>query len=630
MKFLRSVCGVALLGFGGGAQGTCAETPVASFLRSDAIRSVTVSPDGEKLAYLLVDEAGDGTLAIYDYRTGQTSGVGSKRDDVYSYRWLSDELLFFSNAGTNAHYSFYTLGKGRPKAVMAEDARFQVLQFRPDDPSLAYCYYFPKSNADGVRSGLALVDVTKSNVRVSGREIKQRNVKYWVELPPGRFLAAKFDHKGMLRLVWMGDEAGGMQLYHHWNDESVWAPVSLPWERAVVLSFDGSGNSIWLAAGDASLPTGGLFAYDLTTGTLSEMLYSDPDYNLDGAEVIFDDETEELLGLTYRRAGVETIPLSPSFAKMIDAVKAAMPGWLIAVEALDDAEKRIVLSASIDRFPTTYLVYDLKTQSIQGLPPTRPWVEGPPISQASLVRWSARDGLPLQGLLTLPVERKPETAWPLVVLPHDGPRARSLVAYDPEVQLFVSRGYAVFQPNYRGSTGFSWAVSDADKDAYRKMSEDIAEGVKYLTKTGVIDPKRVAIMGSYFGGFLAVAAVAWEPELYACAVTQAGVFDWEKLAKDYAREDRLDSRDVLTRAFGDVEADPEPYRAMSPIRDLARVRAPVFVAPSLSGFLAANDQTPELVEALKKTTDLIESRRSKRSALAWDRGRTPGVTTKRF
>ena len=203
--------------------------------------------------------------------------------------------------------------------------------------------------------------------------------------------------------------------------------------------------------------------------------------------------------------------------------------------------------------------------------------------------------------MTLPAGASRENRVPLVVLPHGGPWARDNWGWDGEVQFLASRGYAVFQPNYRGSTGYAWRFPEKDMWDFRKMHDDVTDGVKAVLKTRVIDPDRIAIMGGSFGGYLALSGVAHEPELYRCAVTIAGVFDWERMLKDARNSEYLRGRyGVLRRNLGDPAKRKEKFEEISPIKHVGKVKVPVFVAHGTSDIVAAVGQSKALIAELKK------------------------------
>ena len=139
--------------------------------------------------------------------------------------------------------------------------------------------------------------------------------------------------------------------------------------------------------------------------------------------------------------------------------------------------------------------------------------------------YKARDGLDIPAFITLPPGKAPK-ALPLVVMPHGGPNERDMIGFDWWAQFLANRGYAVFQPNYRGSMGYGLKFKAAgDLQWGRKMQDDITDGVKKLIEDGTVDPRRICIVGASYGGYAALAGAAFSPDLYACAVSFAGVSD---------------------------------------------------------------------------------------------------------
>lgn len=165
-----------------------------------------------------------------------------------------------------------------------------------------------------------------------------------------------------------------------------------------------------------------------------------------------------------------------------------------------------------------------------------------------------------------------------IVLAHGGPWVRDHWGYNGEVQFLASRGYAVLQPNYRGSVGSTWMFPREDQWAFRKMHDDVTDAAKAVIASGYVDPQRVAIMGGSFGGYLAISGVANEPDLYRCAVTIAGVFDWATMLRE-KKYSQYDSPwySRLRRELGDPVKEAAKYEALSPLRHIDQVRVPVFV-----------------------------------------------------
>jgi dipeptidyl aminopeptidase/acylaminoacyl peptidase len=212
-----------------------------------------------------------------------------------------------------------------------------------------------------------------------------------------------------------------------------------------------------------------------------------------------------------------------------------------------------------------------------------------------------RDDHQIEAYLTLPAGATKENPPPLVVLAHGGPHARDAWGYDGEVQFLASRGYAVLQANYRGSSGYNWTFPAGDDWEFRKMHDDVTDAVKMLGKAGRIDPSRIAIMGTSFGGYLAVCGAAFEPDLYRCAITISGVFDWTQVINE-KKSVQYDSAayGIFLRNLGDPKANPAQFDRISPLRHIGDVRIPVFVAHGRDDEVADVAESRALISELEK------------------------------
>jgi dipeptidyl aminopeptidase/acylaminoacyl peptidase len=215
------------------------------------------------------------------------------------------------------------------------------------------------------------------------------------------------------------------------------------------------------------------------------------------------------------------------------------------------------------------------------------------------ISYTASDGQTLQGYLTLPQGKSPKNL-PLVVLPHNGPNARNSWTYNAEVQFLANRGYAVFQVNYRGSTGYGKKFWTAGFKQWGKRSQyDITDGVNWLIKEGIADPKRVGIYGFSFGGYSALWGLCFEPKLYACGASYSGISNLFSYLKDippYYRPYRL----MYEEMVGNPEADADYFRQVSPIFHTENMVAPLLVAQGARDSRVSSTETDQLVKQLRK------------------------------
>jgi dipeptidyl aminopeptidase/acylaminoacyl peptidase len=205
------------------------------------------------------------------------------------------------------------------------------------------------------------------------------------------------------------------------------------------------------------------------------------------------------------------------------------------------------------------------------------------------ISYHARDGLLINGYLTLPLGDKKDN-YPVVVMPHDGPWGRDTWGYDDQVQFLANRGYAVFQVNYRGSTGYGKAFRSAGyKQVGGKIQDDITDGVHWLIDTKVANPKKIAIFGGRFGGFSALYGVSFHPELYSCAVVQYGLINFFTYIKD-APPFVKPYLKMTYEMVGNPETDADQLRAISPVFHTDKIKVPLII------FQGAKDQRANISE----------------------------------
>ncbi len=268
------------------------------------------------------------------------------------------------------------------------------------------------------------------------------------------------------------------------------------------------------------------------------------------------------------------------------------------VDMAEDPRKMIVYVESADD-SGSYVFIDFATGDTAVLNSNYPDLPGQWLSQKQAITYKAGDGLEIHAYLTLP-PGKTAKGLPLIVLPHGGPEARDYIDFDGEAQAFASRGYAVLQPNFRGSSGYGAAFLKAGYGEWGgKMQTDLSDGIKALAAQGVVDPKRVAIYGASYGGYAALAGATIDPPgTYTCAVDIAGISDVPALLDMLALHsngNRSYEVEYEKRWFGASSR----YAAISPAAQAAKAYCPVMIIHGTDDTVVPISQSQHMVNALK-------------------------------
>lgn len=313
-----------------------------------------------------------------------------------------------------------------------------------------------------------------------------------------------------------------------------------------------------------------LYSYDPVQRKFSdEPLFAHPDFNV--TSVTFDDRPEtfnQLLSIGYLAGKFHEYILDPELRAIKDGLEAAFPGMEITWLGQTDDRSKILFSVSSSTTPPAY--YLLKDKSIT-LPigQERPWFQSETLSETKLISYTARDGLKIPGLLTLPANwSEKDEPVAAIVLPHGGPWARDVIGWDSSgwPQFLASRGYAVLQPQYRGSTGWGhelWLAGDAQWGL--AMQDDKDDAAAWLAETGIADPERIAIFGYSYGGFAAMAATVREGGPFKCAIAGAGVSNLGRIGSNW-------SEDRIQRAF-----QGRTVTGMDPIKNASKANIPILI-----------------------------------------------------
>jgi dienelactone hydrolase len=578
------------------------QIPIIDFVRPALLRDVQINHAGRYVGAIVPDRLDGSNLLLVDLVSRKPEGVSvdSENFEVSSFLWLDGGRLayvvsqlkfvgrdlYFSEAGKLANAE-----RVRPEG--AETNSTIVADLVADRSQL-------------------LVDVTGPRIRYDHLElVNAADRGALIE----RFPDLKTDHG--FNLQYLPDRAGRLgfgviqedgilTLDKLSGDSWVKCPEDLD-QVQIVSAGDQPGQLVVLGARNGSGPRP-LEYMDAATGRPGDVLLQDPGYDFDGW-LFRDPKSLAIVGAYFNRDVPHAEWFTDDYRGLQAAVDGLFPHETVRILGMDDSRKVLLLSSGSDRQPPVYSWVDLEKLSCGLVANSEPWIDPERMRPTLALKYSTAEDWQIDAYLTVPASASKASPAPMVVLPNPSSAGRWTLEFNNEVQFLASRGYAVLQPNHRGVAGYGWMYPETAEWDFRAMSDDVAAATRRAVATGLVDPRRVAIMGQSFGGYLAVSGVAFEPGLYKCALAVSAFVDWG----NYIGEDKYlqfsdPSYSRFLRKLGDPATSPDRYRAMSPLPHADQIRAPVFLAWGEYDNPEMIAQDKRLASALKKNGVAAETR----------------------
>lgn len=352
-----------------------------------------------------------------------------------------------------------------------------------------------------------------------------------------------------------------------------------------------------------------LWRYDFSSDTFLEKLAGIEGVDVDTA--IMSRGTYELLGISYVHHRRELVFLVPELQDHMSALMVHFGDETSVIPTDSNRDgNRWILRTLGPTDPGTYHVYDVDQTSVDTLGVSRSGLRDKTFGETQVVTYQARDGLELSGYLTRPVSAARDGVQPpLIMMPHGGPEYRDMLIFDDQVQVLAAYGYQVFQPNFRGSSGFGKAFADAGRRQWGKaMQTDVEDGFAYLVSEGLADPDRACIYGESYGGYVAMAAATLTPDLYQCAISVAGVSDLIEVLERERQEEGRNSEafEYWTKHIGDLSDDSEELARYSPARRAENVQIPILLMHGEDDTVVFPEQSELMRDALERAGKTVE------------------------
>jgi len=578
------------------------EIPSAMFARQPLLRQPLLSPDGQKIV-ARTSRGGKEAILIYTLATGESdSFMAGDEGEIAWYRWAGDGRILFSLArtipyfGDEARMTRLTVYDVASKQLSYLGRKVQGLEGDDVlfvDPAGAYLlmqlqktiYDWPAVFRVDIATG-EMDEVVKAQQPIwewyadnsgtvrAGVGFLERN---WI-MVYRKSESEKFRRVGKARY---DDEQASFELLR-FNRES---------DQGYALSNEKTGRYA-------------LYKYDFATRELGELVYENDKYDIADADLSRDGLSIESVRFTDDRDRVVWFePGMKAHQAQIDAALKERQSRLIN-RSSDGTRMLLWVGSSND--PGSYYLYQTDQGVMRRIAVLNEDLPARKLSVTRPVEYTARDGLAISAYLTLPRGR-PERGLPLIIMPHGGPYdVRDKLGFDAEVQFLANRGYAVFQPNFRGSGGYGRDFyAKGEGQMGRAMQDDLDDGMDWLVKQGLVDPKRVCIVGASYGGYAALWGATRNPDRYRCAASFAGVTDFRRQLKYditylISKKYRKNWREKV-RGGEDFDLD-----TISPLRQVQSLRIPVLLAHGKQDKTVPFKQSSLYADALRKASKPFE------------------------
>jgi acetyl esterase/lipase len=594
-----------------------ARAPLEAYGATPAIELIQLSPSGELIARITVTGE-TRAIAVTRIATGEDVFVGNiSLIKVRDLRWIGEGRILVVTSQTR---DIASLGVPRSELFFGQvldlerQRVVQVLDRTPDVLAVLYGGASVRSTSDGDALFVRGVNVSNDRIdlhRIDPRTGRGRSVAYMDRTTDDYVLDGEGEVIAMARYNevtgrWSLRLPEGQGYRDAW---SVDAPVDTPTfhgmgrtPRTIVIGADRPDLDSEDAGSEGSDV---LFEVDVDTGAWSRLPFEHhPDF------LVHHPLTRLLIGGGRAEEDGERYEfLDAQASRRWQSVERAFRGRAPRLVSWNDALSRVVVFIDTGE-AGQYQLVDFDRGEADILADAYPAIAPGQVGAVRSIRYDARDGLSIPGYLTLPPGVSEPSGLPLVVLAHGGPASRDVAGFDWWAQALASRGYAVLQANFRGSTGYSRAFLEAGYGEWgRKMQTDLSDGVRWLAGEGIIDPARVCIVGASYGGYAAMAGLTLDSDVYRCGVSVGGVSDLRRMVNWEARLDRRkDNQNIRywNRFMGAARLNDRALDDLSPAYLAASVDSPLLLIHGRDDTVVPIEQSRVMAEALRRADKPVE------------------------
>lgn len=559
--------------------------------------SFKLSPNGTYFSYQEKDAEGKRHVYIKSIETGEVNrAIEEKEELIRGYGWANDSrLIYLMDKGGNENYHLYAVnidGSNSKELTPFEGVRVSILNGLKERP-------------DHI-----IVSMNKNNPQVfepylldiNTGELEQLFENKDITSPIGGY---DFDKDGKLRGYTKQVDGINYDLYYRTSDDAEFKPiVHTTWkDNFYILAFDYASNNPHEAYVVSNLDsdTDEIIKYDLKENKIIEKVYSHPTFDVSNIGRSRK-RGYELDYISYNGEKYQIEPVSAYFKDLYATFKSRFGEESVSITSKTDNEDIYLLYVSSDRNYGSYYSYDVNSKKFTKLLDLMPQLDPKDMAEMRPIKFKSRDGLDMYGYLTIPNGASSENPVPMIVNPHGGPYGpRDSWGFNPETQLFASRGYATLQINYRGSGGYGKKFSQAgNRQIGRKMLDDLEDGVAYAKSLGFIKKDKVAIYGASYGGLATLGSLVKTPDLYVCGVDYVGVSNLFTFYESFPPYWKPYLAQVKEQWYDfDSEEDQKIMREVSPALNVEKITKPIFVIQGANDPRVVINESDQIVKNLR-------------------------------
>jgi dipeptidyl aminopeptidase/acylaminoacyl peptidase len=572
------------------ASDTAKLIPLRDFFKNPEKAGFQVSPDGARFSFMQPYERRLNVFVQSRQGGPAVRVTGETERDIAGYFWKgSNRIVYLKDFKGDENFHLVSVdadGTNLVDLTPFDNVRAMIIDDRPDhDDEMLIA--LNKRNPE-------VFDVYRLDLKTKELALIAEN--------PGNITSWLADHDGRIRIAATADGVNTSLLYRADDKDPFKTVITTGFKEVLAPLFFSFDNRKLYATSNINRDKSAIVLIDPETAKEERVIFEHPEVDVESLS--WSRKRKVITHVRYTTWKGQRTFFDPMTEAIFRDLEGKLPGYEIGLASRDRDEKVYVVSASNDRSMGTEYLYDVESRELTKLADRAPWLDEQQLVQMLPITYRARDGLTINGYLTLP--RDGERNLPLVVNPHGGPWARDEWGYNPEIQFLASRGYAVLQVNFRGSTGYGRKFWEASfKEWGKKMQDDVSDGVLHLIREGIVDPKRVAIYGASYGGYATLAGLVFSPELYACGIDYVGVSNLFTFLHTIPPYWKL-GLDMMHEMIGHPEHDKALLEAASPVFHADKIRVPLLIAQGAKDPRVNVDESDQMVAALKKRGVAVE------------------------